>query len=49
VPVKKMKRLAAYARDQVLSSSEINLLNRHLNDLKREVDLLEKQFCSVAN
>lgn len=44
-----MKRIAEYARDQVLSSSELNRLNRQLYDLQQEVDLLDKQLHSVEH
>ncbi len=44
-----MKRIAEYARDQVLTSSEIDELNQQLNELKQEVDSLEKQLGSVSH
>jgi len=41
-----MKRIAEYARDQELTSSEIDELNQQLNELKQVVDSLEKQLRS---
>jgi len=44
-----MKRIAEYARDQELTSSEIEEVNQQFNELKQEVDSLEKQLHPVSH
>jgi len=49
VKLHEMKRIAEYAREQELSSFEINRLNDQLNELKSEVLSLEKQLHYVLH
>jgi Tfp pilus assembly protein PilO len=49
VKLHEMKRIAEYAREQELSTLEINWLNDQLNELKSEVVSLEKQLHSVLH
>jgi hypothetical protein len=39
-----MKKIAEYSLENKLSQDEINLANRQLNNLKNEVETLEKQL-----
>jgi predicted nucleic acid-binding Zn-ribbon protein len=44
-----MKKVAQYTLDHELTAREIDQLNGHLNELKREVHFLEKQLHSVVH
>jgi predicted metal-dependent hydrolase len=44
-----MKRIAEYRLEHELSSAEINELNRKLNELKRDVHVLENQLREVVH
>ncbi|WP_078429891.1 hypothetical protein [Alkalihalobacterium alkalinitrilicum] len=42
-----MKKMAEYAVENTLTPGEVDGLNRQINDLKYEVDMLEKQLHTV--
>ncbi|OLO38101.1 hypothetical protein BTR23_11945 [Alkalihalophilus pseudofirmus] len=44
-----MKKIAKYAVENTLNLSEVDGLNKQINDLKYEVDMLENQLHTVVN
>lgn len=44
-----MKRIAAYALEHMLTSAEVDALNLHLNELKRDVASLEQKLHSTVH
>lgn len=49
VKLYEMKKIAEYAREEELTSYEIERLNFQLNELKSEIQLLEKQLNGVVH
>lgn len=49
IKLHKMKKIAQYALEHELTAIEIEQLNGQLNELKREVILLERQLHSVVH
>lgn len=49
VKLHEMKEIAKYALEEKLSTQEINKSNDQLNQLKNEVNFLEKQLQSVVH
>ena len=45
----KMKEVAQYTLDHELTDLEVERLNGHLNELKNEIQVLEKQLYSVVH